>query len=166
MDFPTPDEPTKATVRPNPHQSARQLVCPASRAFDRLDKQAALKAPGLLPPDSRIIAQVRLGEHDDRRDAGFHRQRKVAFQVRRVEVVIARADDKQCVEIRRDQLRLSLLASGLSLQQRLALKSPHRTMRLRLEQQPVSHGEIPDRLTQTAGQNQFARLAETKDLAA
>ena len=56
------------------------------------------------------VGQVGLGEHHHRRHPHFARHHQIAFQPRDAEILVARCDDEQRVDIRRDQLRLARIA--------------------------------------------------------
>ena len=87
----------------------------------------------------RSIRQVGFGEDDDRRHLGFSRQRQIALQPRRVEILVARRDNEQRVDIGGDQLQLAAGPGGTALEQAGTPQQAARAGRLGIDQQPIAH---------------------------
>ncbi len=88
----------------------------------------------------RRIRQVGFGEYDDGDDIGFTRQRQIALEPCGVEILIAGRDDKQRVDISRDELQPVTCSCGPSLEQALALQEAPRPKCYEVEHQPITHG--------------------------
>ena len=138
MDFPTPDEPSNATVWAAAAPDAEATGAVRIAGVYRLD-QHARQQPGRRPDELfRIFGLIRLGEHDHRRDAGLARQGQVAFQPGRIEVRVAGRNDEHGVHIGRDKLQFPAGPGCAAFEQALAVEQPDRTIGRAIKQQPVA----------------------------
>ena len=111
VDFPTPDAPISATVRPVAGVGA-QLVDAGARDGARDDHG---RADGGALDRSDIGARSRSGfasarsafvEHDDRVGAALEREHQLAFEPPEVRTVLERLRDEHGVDVGRDDLRV------------------------------------------------------------
>ena len=96
VDFPTPDEPTKATVRPGPIRSPDLVDAPA---VDRADGED--RGPGRGPLDRRerlgdlvLAVEIDLGQDHDRLRAAVPGGREIALEAAEVQVAFRDATTK------------------------------------------------------------------------
>ena len=131
VDLPTPDEPTSATVWPRAHHGASRAALCGAAGVDDLDQDARNEVGRRLHEVLRVVGEVGLGQHDDRRHLGLARQRQIALQPRGVEILVARRDDEQRVDIGRDELQLAAGSRGAALEQAGAPQQAARPRRAR-----------------------------------
>ena len=104
LDFPTPDGPTIAAVRPAPQQRADGVQPLAGHGADRQHLDAERVLGDLLHGGRDVVAEVGLGEDDDRRRAAAPGDREVALHPPQPRLPAERVDDQDDVQVGRDDL--------------------------------------------------------------
>ena len=122
----------------------------------RHDLQPALQGAGAVDPVRRVVDLVDLGQHDHRVRPGLVRQGQIAFQARRVEIVVARRDHEQRVHVGGDQLA-GIRPLGPAAQQGAAVQQAGHHARVALGQHPVAHRIVCGRGMQRQVQPDLAR---------
>ena len=87
-----------------------------------------------------IIGEIGLGQYDDRLNLGLARERQIALQACWVEVLVARRDDQEGIDIGCDQLNTATRAWFFALEEALTLQQTHRPIGLLVKQHPVADG--------------------------
>ena len=113
VDFPTPDDPSSAPVRPDPERTSRRRSSETGSLQDTAwTATSGGDAPHLVDERRRIVHQVRLVQHDDRRGAAVRSDEEVALDAARVVVAVEPGDEKDDVDVGGDDLLLGAVARG------------------------------------------------------
>ena len=104
LDFPTPDGPTIAAVRPGAEQRADGVESVAGHRADGQHLDAERVLGHLLDGGRDVVAQVGLREDDDRRRPAAPGDGEVALHPPQPRLPDERVDDEDDVEVRRDDL--------------------------------------------------------------
>ena len=117
VDFPTPDDPSSATVVAQ-LQVGEQLLDPASELrADGVDGHGARNAGDLRAARLQIVGEVGLVEDDHGPRAALPRHREVPLEAPDAEVAIEAGDEKRDVHVCREDLLGRLLARDLAREQ-------------------------------------------------
>ena len=110
--------------------------------IDRLDPQAGFDRTHGCGKILWRVGQVDLGEHDDGIDPDFTRQHKIALQPRHAEILVARRDDEQRVDIGGDHLLPARVTRCPSFEQVPPPENTGRLLRGGVDQQPIADGRM------------------------
>ncbi len=91
--------------------------------IESLDDQARMQLFRLLSQFCRVIANIGLGQDNHWQNAGFDRDSKISLQPGKTEFLIARADNKKCIDIGGDQLFFCYLTCCPTTDQRFPIQS-------------------------------------------
>ncbi len=89
-----------------------------------------------------VVAQIGLGQHEDRDRAAVIGEGEVTLQPGRVEIGVERGGDEQRIDIGGDQLVAGILASGAAVQKALAIEHPHHERAVGAHQHPVANRDL------------------------
>ena len=104
VDFPTPDMPSSACVRPGARRAASAASAGARHRAHGVNVGARRRA-GFRDALFDLRAHVRFREHDERKRLALPGERRVALESARVEVAVERHRDEEHVHVGRENLR-------------------------------------------------------------
>jgi hypothetical protein len=109
--LPHPGGSQQRTGSPDGQVTTQRLERFRPSGRDRVDVDCRRQRTDLVDLDLRIVDQVRLVQHDDRRRATLPRDQEVPLEPPWIEVAIETADQEHRVDVRRDNLLFGRVAS-------------------------------------------------------